>query len=507
MIPKPTLQEIKTIGYYIGRVVIGYGLLMTIPIFISFIMGEYNEGINFFIGFLCCLITGYSLVLCGQKSSNFSLIQGMVIVSFTWLIAMFLGAIPYVLSGHFLSYLDGCFDLMSGFGTAGFSLIQDLDHISYTLNIWRFIVPYVGGQGIIIVALTVFVRTTGLYGMYIGEGREENILPNLVNTARIIWFLSLSYLAVSVIALWLGGLFEGLTVGRAFWHSLCIGMSSWSTSGFAPQSTSLLYYHSFLIEMITITVCFLGAINFSIHYTLISGNWKEIYRSLECIVFFISFSLVMLIVLNGLDQSGTYSDVISFFRQAFFQAASAHTTTGHSTIYSSIFVSEWGALAMIGLIIAMGIGGNSGSTAGGIKNLRIGILINGMIQDIKQVILPKSAIMKHKFHHIKDILLEDKIIRTAMFVTFCYLLTYGLGTLAGVWCGYPFLEALFESVSATTGTGLSSGVVSTQTPSFLKIVYIFEMWAGRLEFMSIFALISFIISSTQTWHSGKRVIR
>jgi trk system potassium uptake protein TrkH len=155
----------------------------------------------------------------------------------------------------------------------------------------------------------------------------------------------------------------------------------------------------------------------------------------------------------------------------------------------------------------MAIGGSTGSTAGGIKVLRIGILVKGIIQDIKLLGLPKSAVMREKFHHIKDILLEDKVVRGAMFVICCFLFTYGLGAFVGVCCGYPLLNALFDSVAAASTSGLTCGVVSTQMPFLLKLVYIFEMWAGRLEFISIFALISFIIYSTQTWHAGKKIIK
>jgi trk system potassium uptake protein TrkH len=94
-----------------------------------------------------------------------------------------------------------------------------------------------------------------------------------------------------------------------------------------------------------------------------------------------------------------------------------------------------------------------------------------------------------------------------MLITLCFLFSYALGAFVGVMYGYPLLEAIFDSVSAGSTSGLTCGVVSPQMPFLLKVVYIFEMWAGRLEFMSIFALINFIISSTQTWHPGKRVIR
>lgn len=507
MIPKPTLEDIKTIGYYTGRITVGYGFLMTIPIFISFIMEEYDEGINFFIGLLSSIITGYIFLLFCEAKGDISLLEGMVIASFSWLVVMFLGTIPFMLSGHFASYIDGCFDVMSGLATIGLSLIQDLDHTSYSLKMWRFILPYVGGQGMVLIALTFLVRTSGVYGMYVGEGREDRILPNIVHTARVIWGISLGYFCIWTLILWIANIMIGFSISEAFWQGMWLFMGSWSTSGFASYSSSIIFYHSLTIEIITMVICILGSFNFAIHYSLISGNRKEIYKNIEIIVFCISFLIIFFIITNVLSQQGVYTNFTAFLRKVFYLVVSAHTTAGHTTLYSPQFFTDWGAVAMICLIIAMAIGGSTCSTAGGIKVLRIGILIKGIIQDIKLLGLPKSAVMREKLHHIKDIILDDRIVRGAMFTILCFLFTYGLGAFVGVCCGYPLLNALFDAVSAGSSSGLSCGVVSTQMPFLLKVVYIFEMWVGRLEFMSIFALINFIISTTQTWHSGKRVIR
>lgn len=507
MIPKPGFQDIKTIGYYIGKIIVGYGLLMLIPVFISVLLGEYNDGINFFIGFLICLITAYILLLFCRPSNELSWIQGMVIVALSWFLVMFLGAIPPFLSGHFMSWTDACFDTMSGLATVGLSLMQDLDHASYTLRMWQFILSHLGGQGMILIALTLLVRTTGVYGMYVGEGREDRVLPNIVQTARVIWGISLMYLCFWTLILWLAGIAIGLSTLEAFWQGLWLFISSWNTCGFGTQSMNLLYYHSLTFELITMAIIITGSFNFSLHYSLISGgNRKEVYRNIEIITYFITFSSIFFIVINALIQQGIYPDILSSCRKALYHVISGHGTAGNATIYSSQFL-EWGQLAMLGLIMAMAIGGNSGSTCGGMKTLRIGILFKALLQDIAYLSLPKSAVMKEKFHHIKDIIMEDKIVRSAMVVIFCFMLNYALGAFVGVCFGYPFLNALFDSVSAGSGTGFTCGIVTPQMPFLLKVVYIFEMWAGRLEFMSVFALISFIISSTKLLHFGKRSMR
>ena len=121
--------------------------------------------------------------------------QGMSLVGLSWLAAMFLGAIPLFLSGHWGSYLDACFDAMSGFATTGLVLVQDLDHLALSHNLWRHLMMFIGGQGIVIVALSFFVRgLSGAFKMYVGEARDERVLPNVVHTARFIWLVSIIYL-------------------------------------------------------------------------------------------------------------------------------------------------------------------------------------------------------------------------------------------------------------------------------------------------------------------------
>jgi trk system potassium uptake protein TrkH len=108
--------------------------------------------------------------------------------------------------------------------------------------------------------------------------------------------------------------------------------------------------------------------------------------------------------------------------------------------------------------------------------------------------LPNTAVVAQKFHHIKMMFLEDKQIRSVLIVTFGYILLYGLGTLIGVWLGYPILDSLFESTSAAGNVGLSCGITDVTMPTILKITYIVEMWAGRLEIMSVFALVGFLMA-------------
>ena len=137
-------------------------------------------------------------------------------------------------------------------------------------------------------------------------------------------------------------------------------------------------------------------------------------------------------------------------------------------------------------------GGSACSTAGGFKGLRIGIIAHTLKREIKRMAVPDSTVSVEKYHHIRDVVLDDNIIRSAFLIVTAYVVTFTLGTLAGMLCGYPFGSAAFESASVTGNVGLSIGVTTAAMPAALKVVYIVIMWLARLEFMSVFALVVYV---------------
>jgi len=409
---------------------------------------------------------------------------------------MVLGAVPLYLSGHWKSYLDACFDAMSGFATTGLTLVQNLDHLSFTHNLWRHLIMFIGGQGIVIVALSLFVKGfSGAFKMYVGEARDERVLPNVIHTSRFIWLVSIVYLILGTIALGIVGTLNGMKPINAFFHGACVFMAAFDTGGFAPQSQNILYYHSLPFEIVTIIIMILGAINFKLHYHLWMGNRREICRDIETRTLFITIMITFFITAVGLTQLGTYPKSITLLRKGFYQLVSGHTGTGYMTIYAQQFINEWNHLALVGLICAMALGGGVCSTTGAIKMLRIGIIFKALQEDIKRIILSERSIVVQKFHHIKEIFLEDKQARSALLITLAYLGLYGLGAIVGMFFGYPFLDSLFESTSAAANVGLSCGITNVSMPVALKFTYILQMWAGRLEFMSVFTLIGFFVAA------------
>lgn len=489
MLLRPRREDHLVIGKYTGKIVIGIGLLMVVPLLTSIAFGEWDTVVDFVISISLCMAFGYGTQAVCRTDRDLGWSHGLVVASSSWLVATIIGAMPHWLSGHMGSYLDAMFDVMSGYTTTGLYLMQDLDHIANGLNMWRHLLTYAGGQGIVVIALTfLFKGAAGAYTVYVGEGKDERLLPNVVQTARAIWLVSLVWLAVGALALAITGLALGQEPVRAALHGLWVYMGAWSTGGFAPQSYNTFYYHSLAYELIAIVVMIAGSFNFALHWAVWTGKRREIMRNVETVSFAITLSLTVLVATFALAKAGVYSDAMVLFRKVFYQLVSGHTTTGFSTIYARAWVTQWGPIGLMATTIAMAIGASACSTGGGIKGIRIGVISKAFIQDVRRMVSPERAMVTAKYHHLRDQLLDDALVRTTMTITIAYLTLYGLTAVVGTLYGYDFLEAAYEGVSAASNTGLSCGVTAPTMPGVMKVLYIIAMWLGRLEFMSVFAL-------------------
>ncbi|MCB2291477.1 TrkH family potassium uptake protein [Clostridium sp. CS001] len=486
-------DDFKLINFYVGYVIVRTSSLMLIPMITSLIFKEWSALLDFTISMSIAVSLGILLMATGRSVIDKAQVQwkhGLIIASSSWLILTFLCAVPYALSGNTASFLDAVFDVMSGFTTTGVLLTQDIDHLSLGLNMWRHIITFVGGQGMVVLALSFMVNhTLGAYKMYVGEGKDAELVPNVKNTARIIWKVSITYLVVGTLMLWINGMAIGLQPVSAFFHGLFIFMSAWSTGGFAPMSQNILYYHSLSYELLTMIFFVIGSLNFALHYAVWQGKKNEILKNIETQSFFITALIISFLTALKLTNLGIYSNGISIFRKVVYNVLSAHTTTGFGNLYARQFATEWGDFPIVMLIIAMLIGGSACSTAGGFKGLRVGLLFRSIGAEVNKLINSDRKIRIAKFHHIKEIILEDAMVKSAYLIILCYIMLFVVGTTLGTYYGYPVLSSAFEAASITGNVGLSIGITSPTMPTLLKVYYIIAMYLGRLEFISVFALI------------------
>lgn len=490
-------NSIEIISYYSGYIVLCISSLMVIPIITSLSFREFSPVLDFMISIAISTIVGLTLIMAGirtkENKSNIEWKHGFAVAALSWIILTILFAIPYRLSGHTKSFLDAVFDVMSGFTTTGMVLTQDLDHISNGLNMWRHMLTFIGGQGMIVLALTFLVKGTGgAYKMYVGEGKDIELVPNVKGTARQIWKISLIYLIIGTTALWIIGMMIGLKPISAFFHALYIFESAWSTGGFAPNTQNIMYYHSVLYETVAVIIFILGSFNFGLHYAIWQGRRKEFVKNIETQSFFTTSFAACILALAGLAKLNIYPDAIAGFRRIVFNVLSAHTTTGFGSVYARQFALEWGDFGIFIMILVMLIGGSACSTAGGFKGLRVGVVFKGLVMDVKKLLSLETSMKVYKFHHIKDQVIEDSLIKSSAIIIGCYIVTFVVGTLLGTFYGYPLSSAAFESASITGNVGLSIGVTTPSMPTIMKLYYIIAMYLGRLEFLSVFALIGYI---------------
>jgi len=344
----------------------------------------------------------------------------------------------------------------------------------------------------VIAVLSLFAGG-GAMTLYYGEARDDQIFPSVRSTARFIWLVSAVHAFFGIVALGAVGYFVlGFRPFRALFHGVTIFMAAFDTGGFAPQSTSIGYYHSGSFEAVTAVLMVAGALSFGLHYALWRGR-HQVINNLEVRTILSTFLGTLLLTLGGLASSGAFDSLRGLSRQGFFQVLSAHTGTGFATV-PSLELASWGGLAFGGMAIAMALGGMGSSTAGGVKSLRIGLTLKALSSQVRQVLLPEGAVISNRYWHHGWRQLNSDLIQAVMGVSLLYVALYLLGAGAGLMYHLPLQSALFESVSAGANVGLSVGITDPSMPSVLKLIYAFQMWAGRLEFVAIFSLFGFLIS-------------
>lgn len=495
MLFRPDAEDYRVIGNYTGKVVYGLALAMVVPLIVAVANGETNEAYAFVVGIALASITGAASQLL-RRRVPLDASRGLVVVGLAWIVAPIFAAVPLLLSGHYASYLDAYFEAVSGLTTTGLTVVNDVDHMAHSMNLWRHLLHFLGGQGIIIVVLTIFASAGAALGtLYTGEGRSERVLPNIAHTARFITRVVAVYGVLGISALWLALTFHaGLDALPAVNHALSLFLASFYTAGFSLQSSSAAFYHSAVVEAILAVLMVAGTFSFVLHYQLWQNRRGELRSNLEGRTMAFTLVAIFAVLVLGLARTATVTGFEGLFRVGFFQTLSAHTTTGLTTVPDRLFVTDWGALAPAMLVIAMALGGMAGSTSGGIKAIRVGLLLKGLRRDIRQVLLPEDAVVIESYHSTTTRILRSEQVRGAATILLLFVLLYLGGGMLGLFYGYDLTLALFESTSAGATAGFSVDVIRPDLEVPLKVVYIAQMLLGRLEFVAVFAVFGYLIA-------------
>lgn len=489
-------SDARVVAHYLGVLTVGIAITMVVPLVTAVVLAEWDPALDYLLGMSLTFVIGVALMLADPRPVGVNRRQGMLVAALGWLLASLVAAIPLSLSGNYASYIDALFDAVSGFTTSGLTVVIDLDHMSHAHNMWRHLTHLIGGQGIVVAALSfAFGKRGGAVSLYTAEGRDEKILPNVIHTTRFIWFVTAVFVSLGTAALFVFNLWAGMSGLRSFLHAFWITVAAYDTGGFAPQSMNALYYHSPIFEFLTVMLMLAGTLNFNLHADMWRGDPGEIFQNIETRTLAINLAVLTAFAAVGMALAPLLNGPWQIVRKGAYHVISAHSGTGHQTLYAAQWQSTLSAAAFMAVLLAMAAGGAVSSTAGGIKALRIGLIFKSILDGVRRSLAPDSAVVRTRYHHLTDRVLTPEVTASAMTLFILYFFTYITGGLVGAAYGYPADVALFESISATANVGLTAGITAPTMPLMLKVLYMLQMWAGRLEFIALFVLVLGVVTS------------
>lgn len=491
-----SLYDVRVIGHYLGTLILFAGILMAVPFATALVFQEWEPAARYFFSIGVAVVAGALLRFLRIEPSRLDRQQALAVTGLAWVVLAVFCSIPLYFSGHYATYLDALFDGVSGLTTTGASLVQDLDHLSNADNMLRFMMHLLGGLGLIVVALLfgLFGKRTGS-SLYTSEGRNEHVVPNVVQTAQFIVRITAVVIITSTVVITLVCLVAGMEPVRAGLHAFWISISAFVTGGFTPMAQSILYYHSFPLEIILMVLMILGSISFVIHAEVWKGRVGMFFRDIETRTTLIWLGLMTVVLIATLSTSPLFSDLPALIRRGLFMVVSSFTTTGFQVITTNQLTTVLTSGAFLTLALIMAVGGGAGSTAGGIKLYRVGIIFKSIVSTIKEALSPDSARVVVAYNHVGRRILSPEIAKEAMTVFILYVVTYVIGALVGIAHGYDATQAIFESVAMTSNGGIITGLATPGMPVTLEVFYIFQMWVGRLEFVTLLALIVEVVVS------------
>ncbi len=491
-----SFYDVRVICHYLGTLIFFMAAVMAVPLLTALLCQEWEPAARYANSIGVALVVGALLRFMRIEPGRLGRRQALVVTGLAWIVLALIASLPLYASGHYATYLDALFDGVSGLTTTGASVIVDLDHLSNADNMFRFMMHLVGGLGLIVVALSL-----GLFGkrggasLYTSEGRSEHVVPNVVQTTRYIARVTLICIGIATIILAVFMLVSGMGPVRSVLHAFWVSVSGFVTGGFAPMSGSIMYYQSLPIEFVLMVLMILGSINFVVFAEVGRGRVGMFFRDIETKTMIIWIAVMTAIFTAALSQSALFSDLPALLRRGMFMIVSAFTTTGFQTVTSNQMTTIFTSGAFISIALLMAVGGGAGSTSGGIKFSRVGIIYKSVVSTVKEALAPDSARVVVDYNHVGRRVLTPEIVKSAMTVFILFIITYALGALVGIAHGFDATQAIFESVAMTSNGGLLSGLVSPGMPPTLELFYMLQMWAGRLEFVTLLALVVEVVVS------------
>lgn len=486
-------MNIPIVLYTVGNIVLMLASILLIPLGVSLYYKDDAATWAFIYTIIITgIIGGLSKVFPRTKDKVIGIRESLAIVTFSWLVCIFFGALPYWYSGVCTTYCDAVFETTSGFTTTGSSILKDVEVLPHSILFWRAFTNWLGGMGIIVifVALLPAMGVSGyqLFSAEVSGPTADRLKPRIGETAKLLWIIYLIITASMMLALF--------CVGMPIFDAICHTFTTVSTGGFSTKNTSIAYFNSLSIEIVVAFFMVICGCNFSLYYKCFRKEFKKVFRNSELRFFigliFLAIVYVGLILhfskpesFNGEIKDEYYYNPWYSFRHAFFQVITVCTGTGHV----SADFDTWPSSCRFLLVLLIFIGACAGSTGGGIKCVRILLLLKSSMRELIRVLRP------HMVKHVKingESVSEEIITESSVFFV-VYLGFFGISSLALMALDTDIVTA-FSAVAtcmANCGPGLAKvGPMMnfSDVPYAGKWILSFCMLLGRLEIYSLILL-------------------
>ena len=459
-------MNVRMVINLLGRGLVFVGLVMCLPLGVALFFRE-DDVRALALGVVCCTVTGLIMHLFSRRpQGELRHREGFLFVALAWTLAGLLGAVPFRLSGYFPSYLDAFFETISGFTTTGASVLTNIEALPHGLLMWRSLTQWIGGMGIIVLTIAI-LPFLGVGGMQIFKAESpgptmDKLKPRITETAKLLCIC-----------------------GMSVYDAACHAFATMATGGFSPRNASVAAYASPWVDAVITVFMLIAGTNFALHYAALNGQVKRYALSQE-------FRWYMGIFLGGCallmwNTRHVFETWDQALRHVTFQAASILTTTGFATHD----FGQWPVASQLLLLMLMIIGGCAGSTGGGVKVMRVGILLKYAHREILKLIHP-NAVMAIKWDETP---VSQEVLQAIMGFFIFYILILCMATLALSLMGLDIVTAFSAVIACMSniGPGLA-GVGPLENyaciPDAGKALLGFCMLVGRLELYTVLVVLS-----------------
>ena len=473
------MSNYKTVFFTLGLLQIILGVSMIIPIIIQIIYAEIDSS---FIGAgIITIIFGVLFFLSNlDNDKKLNLHQAFLLTALSWISIAIFGSLPFIFSNLELSVTDAFFESMSGITTTGSTIITNLDGSPKAVLFWRAILQWLGGIGIIVMAITL-MPTMNVGGMKLfkisSNEASEKILPKSKEVALRLFLI---YLGLTFICSIFYKIF-----GMSYFDSLTHSMTTIATGGFSNYNESIGYFKSASIEITAIIFIILGSIPFISYIKFLNGN-RKIFTSDTQIRTFIKITIISIAILFSYLAIKNENIFETSLRSVSFNVVSILTGTGYVTQE----FDNWGNFPLIFFLILMFIGGCAGSTTCGVKIFRVQILYLFFINQLKKIIYPRGIfIIKYEGNNI-----DDKFMSSVISFIYLYIIIFFFITALLSVSGLDFVTSISAAATSISNVGPGLGNIIgpngnfSQIPDISKWILSIGMILGRLELFAILVL-------------------